>query len=207
MKRTPTITVFKSEDICFKYENDQFSVFATRNIAKDALVLMEHVVCTDKRDQNMLIMAVGFSHELFNSLYPRTSKLSKELSNAEFLEMCTQKVQKNAFGDKETLSLGLDVSKFNHSDDFNCSVHSTLHSSDSPENVQIMSVCATRNIMRGEELVIYYANGEFGQTGKHDVACPQNTANVIYSHITKYLDSWACRRLAMFHKTLALRKG
>jgi len=142
-----THVLFKSDAIALRYENEQYSVRATRDIKTGTLVLLEHVIS----DENMgkVIASVMTDKSLCDDLYPReaTADASKKTSMNVF-----------RFGDENVL--GNFFSKFNHS----CIPTCHMDSADKLEmdkcfDIRVYGMWTHRNIKAGDELTIDYVNG------------------------------------------------
>lgn len=86
-------------------------------------------------------------------------------NSQDLLDLCSQKTQKNSFkGHREDdYTIGLDISRFNHSPTPNVTAKSMDFIIDRDINCSIMYVYANDNINIGEELNIWYGNAYFGE--------------------------------------------
>ena len=172
-----TNTLFKSKKISFETKNDDYRfVTSTQNIKKGELLLIEHVYCTE--DSNIIQNVILHSPELFNNLYPRkipwTEKIIQEQEQTdEIIELIEEKMNKNSFNTFNILgvtwTIGLDISKFNHSNVPNAYVgfyrNFIIHDTD--VKCALGYVYSTCDITTGEEITISYGSGyvlkQFGE--------------------------------------------
>lgn len=158
MNTNVTNTILKSPKCKFNITNDYKSVIATKNIISGDILLIEH--CQYSDNQVVLMTSLRFQEELFNELYPRKTKWIENYAtntSDEIQELINNKIQHNCFGDKNEITIGNDISWFNHNNEYNAYVHSlklSLHKF--PTDTVILSVVATKNIYPGEEIFIKY---------------------------------------------------
>ncbi len=192
-----TNTVFTlKKKIEFVYEKDQFSVKAIRKIRKNEVLIIEHVLHAEENNYDMMINEVARCKDLFNTLYPRNMQWSVEkVNNIDFNEMCKKKVFKNAFVKDDIWMLCFDVSKFNHSDNFNCTTVASSNTYGGDTLVCCISVAAIRDIEEGEEITIYYSGDYLGTKGQIILKTDQETIDFIANKLEKYLPTKTCTDL------------
>jgi hypothetical protein len=157
-----TNTIFKSKKISFETNDDDYRFVKTlKNIKKGELLLIEHCYNTDKFE--IIPKAIQNSPELFNNLYPRKMSWNESFvtnPTSEISDICIEKAEKNSFGGNGHFSVGLDISKFNHSNKPNSRVeYCGARVIDEEVYCRVLYVYSTRDINIDEEITIWYSNG------------------------------------------------
>ena len=161
-----TNTIFKSNKISFETKDADYRyVKSINNIKQGELLLIEHCYCNE--DFDIIPDVIRTSPELFDNLYPRTVPWNEsfmEKLTSELAELCREKAQKNSFGDKGIYSIGLDISRFNHSNTPTASVNYLSNSfKDIEVTCYLQYVYANCDININEEITIWYGKKYFGE--------------------------------------------
>lgn len=177
-------TVFKSNKIVYDVkDNDCRFVRSIESIPKGHIVLLEHCLTLKAPTQNLSLMAnaISYSPTLYNELYPRnldqpwdeklieqhapddlSVSIEHRLRSETFFKLCEEKARQNAFAGPTlaTMSLGLDVSRFNHSQQPNIAIKYSPATLDEEDGVYCDLVCvyALHDIPANTELFLYYGD-------------------------------------------------
>ena len=204
-----TNTIYKSNKISFEVRNDSTKingvihnmedyryVKAIKPIKEGDILLIEH--CCVTKELCDLVSVVKCCPELFNNLYPRTrlwtESVLTELSD-DLIDLLREKVQKNCFGGYNTLNeygytIGNDISRFNHSINFNAVYRYVDVTLKLPINIQIFYVVASKDVVINEEITIFYGNKYFGDKLPNDIQfnISKKYGNYIETIIDQYID-------------------
>ena len=171
---------FNTKDSDYRY------VTAKYNIKKDDLLLIEHVYSSN--DLSIMEYTVSKNKELYDNLYPRFEKWTKNtMFNKD--NYAGEKVQKNSFKiDKKNFMIGLNVSWFNHSSNFNAIVTQIQCEIVEKVKLTLIYVIAHKNINKGEEIFIWYGNNYFSENNK--INCKYNInykllSKIFYQYVSK----------------------
>lgn len=208
-----THTIFKSPTIEFGIKDKDYKyVYAKKNIKKDSILLIEHIYF-EKGDinnfySNKLKMLVANSKTLFNNFCPRTIDWNLECTlnlnkYKEYTDLLTEKVQKNCFQfNKEGITLGNDISKFNHSVKPNAFVG--MEGIFVYEDIMFcyITVIARENIKINDEICIWYGNGYFGENKDSTLInykIPDKTHQIVSRIAEHYLRGEKCYKVVTNH--------
>lgn len=169
-------TVFKSPLIAFDSQSveDKLAggiyrlVRAQKPIKSGSILLIEHCFTDLLDDPKLMKGMIRYNKQLCDSLYPRVvpwsaeAMLGKELPEA-MNGVIFDKVRYNVFGFGNTVIIGNDISRFNHSMNPNAKVIRRTHILPSTEEIEefsfsYLAVLATKDIDAGEEIFIKYNN-------------------------------------------------
>jgi hypothetical protein len=141
-----TSIVYKAPNVEIHYDNNFYSIKATKNLSKGHLVFIEHVLWGDT---SYLCNGVARDDKLFQTLYPRPDD-----DKHSFEELLKRKTMDNCFCFDGVFVLGSMSSKFNHS----CTPNCHLDIMDYKEENKFYGAWTHKNVKAGEELTFDYAN-------------------------------------------------
>lgn len=141
-----TSIVFKSPNVEIHYDNNFYSIKATKDLSKGHLVFIEHVLWGTS---SYLGNGVARDYELFKTLHPRPDD-----DKHSFEELLGEKTMDNCFCFDGVNVLGSMCSKFNHS----CTPNCHLDIMDYKEENKFYGAWTHKNVKAGEELTFDYAN-------------------------------------------------
>jgi hypothetical protein len=197
-----TNTIFKSNKILFETKDDDYRyVKSTSNIKQGEILLIEHCYCNE--DFDIIPDVIRTSPELFDNLYPRTMPWTESFMDeptSELAELCREKAQKNSFGDKGMFSIGLDISRFNHSNTPTASVN---YLSNGRKDVEVKCylqyVYAHCDINIDEEITIWYGKKYFGENIEYIEPTFKIEKNYINTIASQYVKKDICSNIMGNH--------
>lgn len=203
-----TNTIFKSNKISFETNDDDYRfVKSTQKIKRGDLLLIEHCYSTD--DSGMISNVILKSPELFDNLYPRKMSWNEnfiQTTTDELLELCNEKAQKNSFGRNGVYSIGLDISRFNHSNTPNSSVQYLYLNTavkDTDVCCRVLYVYAHCDINTDEEITIWYSKGYineyFNENVQEYIPSFKLETNYIQNVYFQYIKKDICKNIMFNH--------
>jgi len=196
-----TNTIYKSKKISFETKNDDYRYVNTlEEIRQGELILIEHCYSTNKNER--LAHVIQNSPKLFNNLYPRKINWDESMIQNitdDVSKLCCEKTQKNAFGINEMFTIGLDISKFNHSITPNATVKYNDFKIRKDISCFIIYIYSHDTIKINEEITISYGNAYFGDNIKNEPAEFKLDGNYIKKIVEQYLKKDICKNIIFNH--------
>jgi hypothetical protein len=222
-KLNPTYTIYKSNNISFECLNDNRYVKAINDIAKGDVLLIEHGLYDDiKDDYNILTNTLLYNKKFYEEVYPRNDPYnfediinsdtddSKTEGTKELLaSIISMKLEKNIFKhtetDKDYYTLLRDGIIFNHSKEPNANYHNLkIEVPYGIMPIMIFYFVAYKDIKAGEEICINYGNDYFKENidlneynNKQD-KCFKNYKDIL-NKINNYISTIECNDVMFCH--------
>jgi hypothetical protein len=160
---TYTRTVYQNESIHIDTNNDYISVKAKNDIKYGELLLIEHIF---RGTDNICTLVIRENEYLYNELYPRISKWSKN----ERDDANTKSIKNRFSEDGGIYYLGNMMSKINHSCDSNCIILCVKKKIFDDLIINYLILYSIKNITKEDEITIMYGHIR-GHNNEDDFEC------------------------------------